>query len=321
MQPQGPLNQTSAIECHHQAMGGTFTYRAYPQTHLHPDEVRKLFIEAHQEVLRIQDKYTEFHQSFLTHINEQAFHTPIALDDESWFLFEKARDFFQRSEGVFDITFAGYAKVWRKALKEGRTLSEKEKKALRVQVDFRNVILDKAEQTISFKKKETRISLGGLGKGYAVDRAFDFLRTKAMVNFSVNGSGDMRVHASQEAPRPWRIGIRNPFAKDPNQSAGMVQLRNGGVSTSGSYIQKNKSDDSGRDHHVLNFYEDLTTPPPVSVTIISDTAMESDVWATILLAVDTPKAYQIMKEQDLYGILIDKEGKTLLSPKALTNFQ
>lgn len=309
------------VEIALEAMGGTFIYRAYPQSHLSPENVEELFKDAHKEVKRIQSKFTEFEPSVLTELNEKALLENVSVDEETWMLLMKAQGFFKKSQGIFDISFASFARVWRQALKEERTLSEKDKEKLREKVNFENVILDPKNRTVSFKEQGLFISFGGMGKGYAVDQAFDLLRSKGMVNFSVNGSGDMRVHATDDAPRPWRIGIRNPFAKDPQQSAGMVQVRNGGVSTSGSYIQYNKTDKSGRDHHVLNFYEDHTSPPPVSVTIVGETSLESDVWATICLAVDTPKAYQLMVENDLYGIIIDKEGKTLLSPKALKNFQ
>lgn len=302
-------------------MGGTFIYRAYPQGHLSPSDVKELFIEAHDEVKRIQSKFTEFHPSVLTDINEYAALREVQVDEETWVLLEKAKDFYQKSQGVFDISFAAYAKKWRQAIKDKRTLSEEEKDELRKKVNFENIVLNEKNRSIAFKEQDTQISFGGMGKGYAVDQAFSILRKKGMVNFSVNGSGDMRVHASTDAPRPWRIGIRNPFAKDPQQSAGMVQVRNGGVSTSGSYIQYNSADNSGRDHHVVNFYEDETHPPPVSVTIVGETSMDSDVWATICLAVDTPKAYHLMVENNLYGIIIDKEGKTLLSPRAIQNFQ
>lgn len=312
---------SKVVESQFQAMGGMFIYRAYPQANLTPTRVTELFKEAHNEVLRIQNKFTEFEPSVLTDINENAFTRPVLVDDETWELLILSRDFFQKSDGVFDISFAAYAKAWRLALKDGRTLSSEEKEELRKRVNFNDIILNENHRTIQFKHNYNQISFGGIGKGHAVDRAFAFLKENGVVNFSVNGSGDMRVHATKEAPRPWRIGIRNPFAKDPNQSAGMVQVRNGGISTSGSYIQFNKSDESGRDHHVLNFYEDETHPPPVSVTIISESSMESDVWATICLAVDTPRAYKIMVENNLYGIIINKEGKSLLSPKALEKFQ
>ncbi len=302
-------------------MGGLFIYRAYPQPYMSPEKVKELFKEAHEEVLRIQRKYTEFEESVLTDINKRAVYEEVLVDEETWYLLMQARDFYKKSQGVFDITFAGYGKRWRQALKEGLSLSDEEKAKLRETVNFKNITLNKERQTVFFKEKTTQISFGGMGKGYAVDCAFNLLKEKGMVNFCVNGSGDMRVHATKDAPRPWRIGIRNPFAKDPQQSAGLIQVKNGGVSTSGSYIQLNQSDESGRDHHVLNFYEDDSEAPPVSVTIVGESSMESDVWATIGLAVDMPKAYQLMVENNLYGIIIDKEGKTLLSPRALQHFQ
>ena len=179
------------------------------------------------------------------------------------------------------------------------------------------VEIDKKKKTIFLPFKDQRIGIGGIGKGYAVDRAFNFLKDKGFVNFSVNGSGDMRVHSEPNAPRPWRIGIRNPLAKDASQSAGIVQLSNGSVSTSGSYIQFKGKDSSN--HHIINNYKEKSRHP-ISCTIVGQSCMETDVWATIAMTQEIDDSLTLLNKEKLYGILIDKEGQSYLTNTAMRAF-
>ncbi len=291
------------------AMGGSFVYKAYPQSLYSKEELKNLFEEAHREVLRIEKKFTEFHPSVITDINDNAGIKPSPLDEELSFLLRESKKYFEKSNGLFDPTYASYLAPWRK-----REIGFLEKLKLKALVDFNKVKIDESKQTIFLPFKEQRIGLGGIGKGYAVDRAFEFLKAKGVVNFSVNGSGDMRVHSLPDAPRAWKVGIRNPFVKNPKQAAGLVQIQNGSVSTSGSYIQ-NKGKDSS-DHHIVNKYKG-SDRHPVSCTIVGKTCMDTDVWATIAMAQNIEESLELLNKEGLYGILIDKDGQSHLTNTAI----
>lgn len=288
------------------AMGGQFIYRAWPQPHFSYAEVKRLLEKAHDEVLRIEKKFTEFHQSDLTKLNDRAIHEAVSLDDEMTFLLKKSQYFFELSEGVFDPTYSTLQTKLR-----AEVLSENEKERLRKLVDFSKVELNFEKQTLYIPHKDIKIGLGGIGKGYAVDSAFLQLKNLGLINFSVNGSGDMRVHSHTNAPRPWKIGIRNPFSKNPNQSAGLIQIQEGSVSTSGTYVQG---------EHILRKENNLGKLKPVSTTILGETCMETDVWGTITMAVDIEKGIQFCNRNQLFAVLIDDTGKTHLSEKAIKGF-
>lgn len=302
------------------AMGGQFIYRAYPQPYRSFSEVEELFHLAHKEVLRIEKTYTEFHPSELTRVNDFAGKGAYQVSEEFFELLMQSNDYYKKSQGVFDPTYASYLTRWRESVSEGVPLSKLEKIKLKSLVNFSKVKLDSRKQTISIPHPDMKIGLGGIGKGYAVDRAYLKLREEGLVNFSVNGSGDMRVHSHEDAPRPWKIGIRNPFTKNPNQSAGLIQLAQGSVSTSGSYIQKRKGDETGKDHHIVHRYKDSKAPPPVSTTIVGESCMDTDVWGTISMAVEIPVGLQLLNQNDICGVLIDQSGKTHLTNKAMGFF-
>jgi thiamine biosynthesis lipoprotein len=289
------------------AMGGEFLYRGWPQPHFSFKEVKELFQEAHQDVLRIETKFTEFHKSDLTPINENAGKAAVEVDDEMYFLLEKSFEYYKKSNGLFDPTYATYMSRVR-----SEELSESEKERLRSLVNFSNVSFDRKEKTIFLPHKDMKIGFGGIGKGYAVDCAHDFLKNSGVVNFSVNGSGDMRVHSLPDAPRLWKIGIQNPFSKNRNQSAGLIQIREGSVSTSGTYVQG---------HHILVENKTIEETRPISTTVFGETCIDTDVWGTISMAVDIKKGLRLLNEMNLFGVLIDQMGKTHLTNRASKNFK
>ena len=171
--------------------------------------------------------------------------------------------------------------------------------------------------TIYLPYKNQKIGLGGIGKGYAVDRAFEYLEEKGLKNFSVNGSGDMRVHSEDDAQRHWKIGIRNPLSKNKDKSAGLVQVKNRSVSTSGSYIQ-NKNNDL-KDHHIVNRYT-REGQYPISCTIVGENCLETDTWATIGMTQEISASLELLNSHSLCGVLIDNNGKSYLTQKAMNYF-
>lgn len=293
------------------AMGGEFIYLCYPQKNFAKKDIEELFKQAHAEVLRIEKTYTEFHESSLNDINQAAGIKAVRIDEEMLFLLNESIRYSKKTNGLFDIAFATLTMAIREAKKNELTLNESEQDELRSLIDYRNIEINIDQSTVFLKNEKTRISFGGIGKGYAVDRAFSFLESKGLVNFSVNGSGDLRVHSASDAPRPWKLGIRNPFSKNPTQAAGMVQLANGALVSSGTYVQGQHIISTQRESQ-LKF---------ISMTLIADTTMMADVYATTLMLMDPTQAMQFLNNEDLIGIGIDQAGKTHLSKSAITHFR
>ena len=306
------FENSSQVRVQHiaKAMGGEFVYMCYPQKNFSKDDVLELFKEAHQEVLRIESKYSEFKESVITAINKNAYNAPVEIDEETYNLLKISLDFSIKTDGFFDISFASLSIPKRKAKSHKQELNKNDEKRLASLINYKNIYLNPKKSEVSFLKDEMQISLGGIGKGYAVDKAFEFLKKKGITNFSVNGSGDLRVHSSPDAPRPWRLGIRNPFAKDPTQAAGVVQLQNGSLVSSGIYVQG---------EHIIQSinHEDRDL---VAVTIIADDTMTADVYATTLMNHQSAKAIDFLNKEQLIGLTIDKNGKTSLSKRGIEHF-
>tara|TARA_R110000868_G_scaffold154736_1_gene380920 strand:+ start:39321 stop:40259 length:939 start_codon:yes stop_codon:yes gene_type:complete len=299
-----------SLQIKHAAMGGEFVFLAYPQKNKSKDDVLALFNLAIQEVDRIEAKLTDFKDSPFNRINDHAWKNAYVVDDEIFNLLQTALSFSKTTNGLFDISFASLAHRVRVAKAQNKNLSKKEIDYFKSLINYKHIELDPNERTISFANKDMRIGFGGIGKGYAVDRAFELLENNDLINFSVNGSGDMRVHSAPDAPRPWRLGIRNPFAKDSTSAAGIVQLSNGALVTSGNYV---------RGDHIINVNSDAPAEL-ASVTLIDKTALSADVLATALMNLNSSKAMDFLNSRNLIGLAIDLSGKTHLSTQAISHF-
>ena len=282
----------------------------FPQNFHSRAEVENIFDRAYSEVKRIEDKFTDFHPSDFNKINDLAGIRECCVDEEIFSLVEKSLSFSEKSKGIFDISFASVGHVWRKAREHSKEYSMRDRADLVQYINYKKIKLDKKKRSIFLPYKEMKIGLGGIGKGYAVDRAFALLRAAGLYNFYINGSGDIRVHARNDAPRPWKIAIRNPLSQDAHKSVGLIQLANGAVATSGSYLQKMDNRDGELDHHIIHAATGRSVGEIISATVLSSSSLETDVTATILMNLSVVEALLYVQTHGLYAVIIDRHGKS-----------
>jgi thiamine biosynthesis lipoprotein len=192
---------------------------------------------------------------------------PVQVSPELIQVLERAQEFSKMSDGAFDITVGGFSGVWKfDEDNDGTipppTLVEERRKL----VGWRDLVLDPTRHTARLKRKGQKITLGGIAKGYAVDRAVALLRGKGFVDFIVQAGGDMYC-AGQRGERRWRVGIRDP--RGPRESFfALAEVADRTFSTSGDY-ERYTIKDGRRYHHII----DPTTGYPAtrtrSVTIMA----------------------------------------------------
>jgi thiamine biosynthesis lipoprotein len=177
-------------------------------------------------------------------------------------------------------------------------------------VDFRKIVLDEQNSTVFLPEAGMRIGLGGVGKGYAVDRVYDLLLRLGLDNFLVNGAGDIRVHSSADAPRRWRLGIRNPLS-GPDQAMGQILMARGAVATSGDYERYFKYRGK-KYHHILDARTSEIREDVASVTIFAPTALAADVYATTAMALGLEDGEHFLKRRrDIHGFLVSSRGQVI----------
>jgi len=234
----------------------------------------------------------------------------VKVSPEMLRVIKKAQEISELSGGGFDITVGPLTQLWRMARERGiPPPAEKLKQKLGL-VNFRNVMIDQ-EEKVFLKKRGMSIDLGGIAKGYAVDRAFEVLRTLGYKNLIVNAGGDLRVGGSK-LDQPWSIGIQDPRSSEKIMAT--VTISDSAIATSGDY-EKFFIYQGKRYHHIFNPKDGLPSDGCQSVTIICKEGMVADALATAVFVLGPEKGYVLC--QKLKGVdclIVDKEGKIILAP-------
>jgi thiamine biosynthesis lipoprotein len=121
------------------------------------------------------------------------------------------------------------------------------------------------------------IGLGGIAKGYAVDRAAAVLRSAGFLNFYIDGGGDVLV-SGRRGPRPWHVGVRNPRG-GRNAILAVLSLEEGAVVTSGDY-ERYREIDGVRYHHIIDPRTGWPARESIAVTVYAPSAEAADALAT-----------------------------------------
>ncbi|HAN05873.1 MAG: hypothetical protein A2X29_11615 [Elusimicrobia bacterium GWA2_64_40] len=291
-------------------MGSPFEITAWPGGSRGAAEAAVL--TAYAEVARVEDLLTDFRDSPLTALNAAAGGPAVKVPEELFGLVDFALGICRDSGGAFDITYASAGRLWREAFCTGvPPAPERIAEALRL-VGHAKIELDRAAGTIRLPEKGMRIGLGSIGKGYGVDRAWRVLRDLGLENFCVNGAGDLRVASSPGAPRPWRIGLKNPFAAD-GRAAGCLEIRSGAVVTSGDYerffVHRGK-----KYHHIIDARTGRTRDDIASVTVLASTAALANAYSISAMALGPEEgAAFLRRRREASGVIITAAGAVINS--------
>lgn len=268
--------------------------------------VRKAFAEM-ERVEAIFSVYKR--ESEISKINRLETGEALKVQEEVFNLIERSIVYTEKTKGVFDITVKPLVDLWNAAKAEDRLPTDDEIKNALDRIGSQYVILDRANQTISFKKEGMALDLGGIAKGYATDRAIKILKESNIRNAIVNSGGDMYCLGRKSEGTLWNVGIQHPRRK--GEICLEIELENMAIDTSGDY-EKYFLLGGRRYSHIIN----PRTGYPigdniVSASIITKDSAAADALATALciLGRDGLDIINSMEETD--AILILKEGDKL----------
>ncbi len=275
------------------------------------DAAKKAALQAFQEIKRIEYLMSPWIESSdVTRINRSAGNDGAKVSPETIEVIKRAQEVSKLSGGGFDITVGPLVQLWRKARQKGTPPEMEEVKETLNLVNFRNLKIHYGGK-VSLRKKGMNIDLGGIAKGYAVDRAFELLKGLGYRNLVVNAGGDLRVGGSKPEG-PWSIGIQHP--RDPEKIMARISVSDTAVATSGDY-EKFFIHQGKRYHHILNPKNGFPAEGCQSVTVLHKDCMTADALATAAFVLGPEKGYALC--QRLEGVdclVVDKEGNVTLSP-------
>ena len=187
-----------------------------------------------KEISRIEKLISSWDKNSQTfQINLNAGIKPVKVDKELFNLISRSLKISGLSQGAFDISYASLDKVWYFDKKMMEIPLEDEIRKSVSKVGFRNIILDKENQTVFLKIKGMKIGFGAIGKGYAADKAKFILLKNNVKSGIINASGDLTAWGKKPSGKDWMVAIVNPLNKSKIFS--WLPVENKAVVTSGNY--------------------------------------------------------------------------------------
>jgi FAD:protein FMN transferase len=231
---------------------------------------------AKAEALRVEHKFSRYQPSVVTRINDTA-GAVMEVDEETADLLDYAMQCYQLSEGLFDITTGALRRAWRFA-ENGTVPTQLQVKSALAHIGWDRVSWERPRLHL---QPGMEIDFGGIGKEYAVDRAWELCRNHCALPHLINFGGDLRVSGPRRDGSPWWVAIEEPDRA--GMAAGLLALSAGALATSGDthrYVLHRNV----RYGHVLN----PTTGWPIanaprSVTVHGATCSEAGLLAKLAL--------------------------------------
>jgi len=289
-------------------MGTTVEISIYP-----PDE--KALEEAFNEIKKVDTLMSIYKEdSEISSLNRQG---EMEVSLETLEVIKKALEVSGITRGAFDITCKPLINLWKKAKKEMKVPGEEEiNKALSL-VGYEKIILK--GNLVSFKEKGMQIDLGGIAKGYAVDKAIEVLKKKGIKRALVNAGGDLYALGESPERGKWQIGIQDP--RDQDKIFSVIKLKDKGVATSGDY-RRYFTIEGKRYSHIVNPKTGQTVKDvPMSVTIIAPEATTADALATGVFVLGPEKGIELINTlPEIEGMIIS-DGMKVKTSRGWKQFQ
>jgi thiamine biosynthesis lipoprotein len=246
--------------------------------------------------------------SELSHINREAAQKTLTISQEMVDILARSIEFSKLSDGAFDVTFSsvGYLYDYRQHVKP---TEEQIAKAL-PGINYRHLILDRTKRTLRFAREGVRVDLGGIAKGWAVDRSIELLKKRGIQHARVTAGGDTRLLGNRRG-RPWTVGIRDP--RQQGKAIAVLPLVDMAISTSGDY-ERFFDEDGVRHHHIINPKTGKSATGVRSVTVIAaDATTTEGLTKSVFIKgpVEGLKLINSLKDTD--AIVIDAEGRMHVS--------
>jgi thiamine biosynthesis lipoprotein len=257
------------------------------------------------EIKRIEALLTTYQaNSQINQVNEQAGITPVKVDEEVFNLVERAQRISELTQGAFDLSYGSLDKSFWNFDQEMKQLPSKElaKNAVHL-INFKNILLDRANETIFLVKKGMRIGFGGIGKGYAADQAKKVLVGLGFTDGIVNASGDMCAWGKRADGEDWTVGISNPDF--PRDILSEFSLNDSAVATSGNY-EKFVLIDGQKYSHTIHPKTGFPMQGIKSVTVFAPFAELADALTTPIAVMGVEVGLHLMNQiKGVACIIID----------------
>lgn len=291
-----------------ETMGTTYHIRYVTANPRHaPEKVKERVDAVLQQINSQMSTYDP--QSELSQFNQRHTTEPVVVSRSLETVVRRALEIGAETNGLLDVTVGPLVNLWGfgPLARPDKVPSEDELAAVQDQIGYQYLSVDNHQLRKAIP--DLYVDLSTIAKGYGVDRVAVLLEQMEITNYLVEIGGEMRMKGSKPGSKPWRIAIEQPISLDRAVQR-VIEPGNSAVATSGDY--RNYFEENGvRYSHII----DPRTGYPiqhnlVSVTVITDTCMDADAYATALTVMGPEQALAFAEQKGLAVLLVTRENDT-----------
>lgn len=286
------------------AMGSRFEISA---VHADSRQCQQAIDAAYGEIERIEALISEWREtSAVSEINRKAGIEPVVVPQELFNLTRRALRVSSLTDGAFDITFHTVGRLWNFKSRTAPIPDDESIQRALKDTGYQHVILDESKRTVLLDRAATRIGFGGIGKGYAANRAVFVLKEHGVTGGVINAGGDLVLFGTQENGKPWRVGIANPLDRD--KVFAWLDATEQAVVTSGDY--ENYIEYGGKRYgHILDPRTGYPASEVRSVTIVCPDGELADALATGVSVLGVDAGLKLINRlRGVEAMLVDASG-------------
>ena len=298
------------------AMGTHLAFAAYTTPAVDAKKAHEAFDAAIAEIRRVEALMTTWRaDSEISKINAAAGKSAVVVSEETLQIIKDSIHTSEISEGTFDITFQTLHGLWKfDEDLDPRPPLEKDIKARLAFVGFKNIVVDEAKKSVKLAKEKTQIGLGGIAKGYAVDRAVAVLEKAGLTSFFVQAGGDLFARGKKPDGSEWQAGIRDPRGPESKYFA-KLPLSDHAFSTAGDY-ERSYVVGGKRYHHIIDPRTGSPATACRSVTIWAPTALVADEIDDAVFILGPKKGLELVESLDGVGaVIVDAKNNVWVSKR------
>ncbi len=284
---------------------GTFATLSVPSTEA--DRIDRYAAEAQAICETLEKELSLFHPaSDICRLNAAAGSHAVAVSADTVAVLRAARHFAEISGGAFDPTVVPLMRLWgfNKAATPESWPDATAVSNARARVGYASLTVREGMARLDVPGMS--VDLGGIAKGYAVDRCYERLLALGARHFMINLGGNIRVHGSPRSGKPWVIGVRNPFQTD--RIVGVLHLADGqAVATSGNYERFVTIGDR-RVSHIVDPRTGYPVDHLASVTVVATNGLVSDGLSTTLFVLGEAASLRLRSARNSWEALFVSNG-------------
>lgn len=308
--PVRPKNPDHIIHYRAEVMGTVANLTVWAEDERRAAAASEAVFDELRRVDRLMSSWVK--TSDVSRINAAAGRRAIEVSPEVLKVIVKAQTVAKNTGGAFDITVGAFKGLWKFGEdRDGSIPSPAQVRARVERVGYRDVIVNRKKRTVKLRHRGMRISLGGIAKGYAVDRAVAILRARGIVDFILQVGGDLYA-SGRRGDRKWRVGIRDPRG-DRRDTFAVAEVQNRTFSTSGDY-ERGFIKNGIRYHHILDPETGNPARKSRSVTVLAKDALTADAWSTALFVLGAERGMKIVEKMpELDAVMVDAQNRVHVS--------